>query len=514
MGVKRHLVIPDCQIRKDDDLYFLRKIGEYSATMRPDNIICLGDFADLPSLSAYDKGTGKAWNQTYQEDIDAAKAGMEVLMDPITKASNRSIKNKKKVWRPKLDLMLGNHEERLMRYANAHPELQGKISYADLGYEHFGWTVHDYLKPVSIDGIMYCHFIPNPMTGKPYSGSASNILQKVGSSFVVGHKQGCDVATRNLPLTGQAQWGIIVGSCLEQNHRVLTSDLRYIPLKDLKVGDTVVSFEENVTPGKRSRRYKKGTVLALKPIKKETLKVTLESGKEFVVTGDHLWFTKLTGGAQAGYRWVPTSKLRKGTCIPKLFDEWETLDSFDAGWLSGMYDGEGCLHQRKTSGGYCVQLGVCQKAGLVLEKLKQVTKDIIGEDLVTNCHHEKTQVTNLRVKGGVRGILKILGSVRPIRLLAKFDANNIGSICSPDKDLDRVVAITPVGENTVMEIDVDTKTMIVEGYGHHNCYEHNEGYKGYTGNHHYRGIVVLNEVSNGAFDPMFVSLDYLTKRFK
>jgi hypothetical protein len=214
---KRHVVIPDCQIRKEDNTDFLERIGKYIVDMKPDSIICLGDFADMPSLSSYDRGTAKSWNQTYSEDIDAAKAAMEQLVTPIAKASGRSIKNKKRRWIPRMELTLGNHEERIMRYANSSPELQGKVSYNDLGYEYFGWNVHDYLKPVEVDGIMYCHFIPNPMTGKPYGGSAGNILQKVGHSFVVGHKQGVEVATRNLPLTGQAQWGIIAGSCYEHD---------------------------------------------------------------------------------------------------------------------------------------------------------------------------------------------------------------------------------------------------------------------------------------------------------
>ena len=45
-------------------------------------------------------------------------------------------------------------------------------------------------------------------------------------------------------------------------------------------------------------------------------------------------------------------------------------------------------------------------------------------------------------------------------------------------------------------------------------YEHDEGYKGYQGNHHYRGIVVKHNVVDGSFNPMFISLDYLRARYK
>lgn len=44
-------------------------------------------------------------------------------------------------------------------------------------------------------------------------------------------------------------------------------------------------------------------------------------------------------------------------------------------------------------------------------------------------------------------------------------------------------------------------------------YEHEEGYKGYQGNHHWRGIVVQHNVKAGSFNPMFVSLDYLKERY-
>lgn len=45
------------------------------------------------------------------------------------------------------------------------------------------------------------------------------------------------------------------------------------------------------------------------------------------------------------------------------------------------------------------------------------------------------------------------------------------------------------------------------------CYLHDEDYKGYQGNAHWRGIIVAHEVNNGSYDPLFVSLDYLCRRY-
>jgi len=46
------------------------------------------------------------------------------------------------------------------------------------------------------------------------------------------------------------------------------------------------------------------------------------------------------------------------------------------------------------------------------------------------------------------------------------------------------------------------------------CYLHDEDYKGYQGNAHWRGIIVCHDVVDGSYDPMFISLDYLCRRYE
>jgi len=46
------------------------------------------------------------------------------------------------------------------------------------------------------------------------------------------------------------------------------------------------------------------------------------------------------------------------------------------------------------------------------------------------------------------------------------------------------------------------------------CYLHDENYLGPQGNNYWRGIVVKHQVENGTYDPMFVSLDYLCRRYE
>ncbi len=45
------------------------------------------------------------------------------------------------------------------------------------------------------------------------------------------------------------------------------------------------------------------------------------------------------------------------------------------------------------------------------------------------------------------------------------------------------------------------------------CYPHFEGYKGYQGNDHFRGALMLHRVVNGSFDPCVISLDYFKDKY-
>lgn len=206
---KQHLMISDVQAKPGVNLDHLIWLGEYIMHKRPDVIVCIGDFSDMESLSSYDKGKLQFEGRRYKEDLRAAKRAMDMLLAPIREYNKQASKNHKARYKPRMIMCLGNHEERIQRVANENPEFAGLISYDDLPYQD--WEVYDFLQPVFIDGVCYTHYLANPMSGRPYGGTAMNQLTKVGHSFVVGHKQVLDVATR-FTLDGRQQWGIISGA--------------------------------------------------------------------------------------------------------------------------------------------------------------------------------------------------------------------------------------------------------------------------------------------------------------
>ncbi len=205
----KHLFIPDVQAKEGVLMDHLNWLGQYIVDKKPDVIINAGDFADMPSLSSYDRGKRSFEGRRYKKDIKAAKLAMDTLLGPLREYNAHMRKMKQAQYRPKMVLTLGNHEERIERAVNCQAELEGILGYHDLPYED--WEVHDFLKPVVIDGIMYVHYLSNPFTGKPYCGTALNQLSKVQHSFCVGHRQTLDHATYFTPL-GKQTLGIVAGA--------------------------------------------------------------------------------------------------------------------------------------------------------------------------------------------------------------------------------------------------------------------------------------------------------------
>jgi hypothetical protein len=504
--MKRHFIIPDRQARPGVPLDHNLWLGKAIAKYRPDVLIDLGDNADFPSVSTHSlPGSLEKEGQRLSKDIESAQEADRILFDGMG------------AFRPKRMVRLrGNHEDRLDRYLRANPVLEGIIS-LDL-LKDSEWEVVPFSNGapgvIDIDGIHYAHYFASPNTGRPIGGTATYKLAAIGSPFVMGHVQGYDIGTRQYA-TGRVIRGIVAGSCLTPDHKVLTADLRYVPLGDVVAGDQLVSFDEDAPQdGKRSRRFKTGTVEAVKLDEDEVFAVTLSTGKVFKVTADHLWLARKGG---TGAAWIRTDQMKPEgahpngkTHVPILFDEWEGGTNFEHGWLSGMYDGEGCLYARETTGGHSMQLTLHQKQGAVMERAKAYMADLFGLELLAHTA-QKRDVAGLTIKGGRRGIARVLGTLRPIRLLAKFRPELLSRIHM--KEFAHVVKIEPLGRQQIVRIAIDAKTMIVEGYGHHNCYLHDEPYKG-AANAHDRCAVVLNEVRNGRFSEMPLTLDYLCREYE
>jgi len=215
----RHIVIPDCQVRPGDDTKYLERIGKYIVELKPDVVVQIGDFADMPSLSSYDVGKKSFEGRRYRADIEAANNAMATLLQPLQDFNKRAIRNKEKQYRPKLVLTLGNHEDRISRAVNNDPKLDGTIGLSDLKYSDYGWDVIPFLQPVVIDDVAYCHYFTTGIAGRP-STSAQAQLAKQHMSCIAGHQQGLQIATGHRA-DGSRLTSIIAGSCYEHDEDYL-----------------------------------------------------------------------------------------------------------------------------------------------------------------------------------------------------------------------------------------------------------------------------------------------------
>jgi len=215
----KHLVIPDVQVKPGQDFTFLSWVGKYAVEKQPEVIVCIGDFADMPSLSSYDVGKKSFEGRRYKEDIKAVHEAMGALLLPIQEYNKKQKATKHKQYTPRMILTLGNHEERILRAVENDPKLDGVLQIEDLKYKEFGWEVFNYLDVVVVDGVAYSHYFTSGVMGKPVT-SASALLTKKHMSAVMGHVQDRQIAYAKTA-DGRQLTGLFVGCYNEHNEDYL-----------------------------------------------------------------------------------------------------------------------------------------------------------------------------------------------------------------------------------------------------------------------------------------------------
>ena len=216
---KVHCVIPDVQAKPGIDFTYLNNIGKYIVEKKPDVLICIGDFADMPSLSSYDKGKKAFEGRRYLADIEASHQAMNALLSPMWDYNDKARKNGKKRYNPKMILTMGNHENRIDRAVNLQPELEGVLDTNHLGYAGYGWEVYPFLEVAYADGVAYSHYFTSGVLGRPVTSSRA-LLTKKHQSCVMGHVQTMALST-DYRADGTPILGLFAGCCYEHDEDYL-----------------------------------------------------------------------------------------------------------------------------------------------------------------------------------------------------------------------------------------------------------------------------------------------------
>jgi hypothetical protein len=213
------LVLPDVQAKPGIDFTYLTRIGQYCVDKKPEIILCIGDFADMESLSSYDKGKRSFEGRRFNLDVAAAKEAMDAFLKPMRSYNEKKWTQKKAQYKPRLIMLLGNHEDRINRATENDAVLSGLMHVDMLGYKTAGWEVHPFLEVVTIDGIAFSHYFQTGVMGRP-SSSAQIQLNKKHQSCVAGHQQGMQIAS-GFRADGTMLLSIICGSCYEHDEAYL-----------------------------------------------------------------------------------------------------------------------------------------------------------------------------------------------------------------------------------------------------------------------------------------------------
>lgn len=210
-GPRRHLVIPDTQVRPGVPLDHLDWIGKYIAEKTPDVVVHLGDHWDFHSLNGHEEpGSAPLEGARYADDLYVGNEAFKRICLPMEAEIDRRKRNKDKRWNPRKVFLFGNHEARADRVAKNNPRFLGTIGSDQCDVRD--WERHPFQEQVCIDGVYYSHFFSNTGTGKPVGGEVPNRLAKINATFIQGHEQGKRSGERVTSI-GTTLRGLVVGSC-------------------------------------------------------------------------------------------------------------------------------------------------------------------------------------------------------------------------------------------------------------------------------------------------------------
>jgi DNA polymerase I-like protein with 3'-5' exonuclease and polymerase domains len=277
--------------------------------------------------------------------------------------------------------------------------------------------------------------------------------------------------------------------CVAPDTRICTSDLRWVRADSLQSGDELVGFDEfrddeQGNGGGRKARLRRSEVQKVARIKRPCYRVTTSDGRQVIASSEHLWVevgtskgsTRVKGDSWRGSTYVPAHK-RKWVATENLIpgksrlcwwvQPWDELDSeqqYDAGWLAGFADGEGWIFG-KNGRGHNVGLG--QKPGLAWDQALAVCKRLgysLSQPYTGAAGVERRYLD-------YQSSVQFLAQCRPVRL-GRRSAEFWDGRQTYGSQHTRPVLVTSVeflGEREVIALRTSTHTFIAEGFLSHNC---------------------------------------------
>jgi phage terminase large subunit-like protein len=253
--------------------------------------------------------------------------------------------------------------------------------------------------------------------------------------------------------------------CLDPAVRVLCDDLTWRPCGDLREGDGIIGFDEEPDYA-NCRRYRSAQVTSADRIGQPCFEIRFSDGRKVIASTGHRWLGRRYQSSNR-QDWIKTEDLVPGMRIRDLGQPWVTDESREAGYLAGLYDGEGCIVGAGARGGTYRRgavVGFAQKPGLVQDRFESAMKDR-GYDLKIRCQNSGVMESKIT---GTYECLKLLGTLRPSRLLEKVPHWIDGIAANRGSSWIEVTSVRPRGVNEVVAIGTSAQTLFAEGFFSHN----------------------------------------------
>lgn len=266
------------------------------------------------------------------------------------------------------------------------------------------------------------------------------------------------------------------GCCYSPEMRVLTSDYRWIKIKYIQPGDTLMGVDEmlgakNKADRHTERRIRQVTVEAVSHQIAQTYDIKLSNGVVLRATAGHRHLCRRRSGVETEWRAVKDTRPGDFIRLMSHPPEKEKVD-FDDGWFSGLLDGEGSFGANPQ-----VRIGVCQREGAVLQRAREyLTKHNIHfyeqadrRPMGFNSKRGPREVFTLRVDCLV-DIIRLLVRTRPVRFTSQFLLENkkLPKNSHSFSSWAKVESIEHGCVRNVVDLQTSHKTFICEGVVSHN----------------------------------------------
>ena len=212
-------------------------------------------------------------------------------------------------------------------------------------------------------------------------------------------------------------------------------------------------------------------ITGCKKIQATKYKIITDRG-ETIVSKNHQFVTYYDDRRHKNFRsnsWRKASELSIGDKIKFLGKPWETINSWQSGWIAGMYDGEGWISIEKKF--QRSSLGLAQNKGKILNCIKDI---LTYFEICFREHNQNEKCESILTKS-VYDSMRILGICRPFRLMEKsrYIWNNRKAFAAnPKTYYAEIKEIIPLGRDNVIALETTTKTFISDGFLSHNSTLH------------------------------------------